>query len=113
MHRQTEKELELDGFYLPFSGKLLANNRWVMLSQLIPWQQFEDEYCATLSKKGQGFPAFSVRMALVALTIKERFRQSDEKCVEQISEKPYLQLFCGLKKFSTKTYFHSTMYVHL
>jgi IS5 family transposase len=91
MYRHTEKQLELDGFQLPFSGKLSADNRWVKLAQLIPWHRFEDQYCATLSKKGQGPPAFSVRMALAALIIKERLQLSDEECVEQISENPYLQ----------------------
>lgn len=112
MYKHTEKQIQFDGFQLPFSGKLSADNRWVRLSQMIPWHQFEDEYCATLSKKGQGPPAFSVRMALAALIIKERLRLSDEECVEQIRENPYLQLFCGLKEFSNKAPFHPTMYVH-
>ena len=112
MYRHTEKQLELEGFHLPFSGELSADNRWVRLAQMIPWHKFEDEYCATLSKKGQGPPAFSVRMALAALIIKERLRLSDEECVEQIRENPYLQFFCGLKEFSNKAPFHPTMYVH-
>lgn len=112
MYKHTEKQLELEGFQLPFSGKLSANNRWVRLAQMIPWHKFEDEYCATLSKKGQGPPAFSVRMALAALIIKERLGLSDEECVEQIRENPYLQFFCGLKEFSDKAPFHPTMYVH-
>jgi hypothetical protein len=61
-------------------------------SYLIPWHQFEDEYCATLSKKRQDPPAFSVRMALAALIMKERLRLSDEECVEQIRENPYLRV---------------------
>jgi len=87
MYRHTEKQLEFEGFDLPFSGQLSTDNRWVRLAKMIPWHQFEDEYCATLSKKGQGPPAFSVRMALAALIIKERLGLSDEECVEQIREK--------------------------
>jgi len=112
MYRHTEKQLEFEGFQLPFSGQLSASNRWVRLAQMLPWHTFEDEYCATLSKKGQGPPAFSVRMALAALIIKERLGLSDEECVEQIRENPYLQFFCGLKEFSDKAPFHPTMYVH-
>lgn len=82
------------------------------MSQVIPWHQFEDEYCAKLSNSGQGPPAFSVRMALAALIIKERLGLSDEECVEQIHENPYLQYFCGFKEFTTETPFHPTMYVH-
>jgi hypothetical protein len=112
MYRHTEKQLSLEGFQLPFSGKLSADNRWVQLAQMIPWHQFEDEYCTNLSKDGQGPPAFSVRMALAALIIKERLGLSDEECVEQIKENPYLQFFCGLKEFTSKAPFHPTMYVH-
>ena len=112
MYRRTEKQREFVEFMLPFGGKLLSSNRWVKMSQLIPWHQFEDEYCSKLSKSGQGPPAFSVRMALAALIIKERLGLSDEECVEQIHENPYLQYFCGLKQFTTETPFHPTMYVH-
>jgi len=112
MYRRSEKQIEFEEFRLPFSGKLSARNRWVQLAQMIPWHKFEDEYRAKLSKKGQGPPAFSVRMALSALIIKERLRLSDEECVEQICENPYLQFFCGLKEFTTEPPFHPTMYVH-
>ena len=103
MYRRTEKQREFVEFNFPFGGKLLSSNRWVKMSQLIPWHQFEDEYCCNLSKSGQGPPAFSVRMALAALIIKERFGLSDKECVEQIHENPYLQYFCGLKQFTTDT----------
>lgn len=112
MYRRTEKQLEFADFQLPFSGKLSASNRWVRLARLIPWHEFEDEYCASLSKRGQGPPAFSVRMALAALIIKERLRLADEECVEQIQENPYLQYFCGFKEFAAEPPFHPTMFVH-
>ena len=112
MYRRTEKQLEFADFQLPFSGKLSASNRWVRLARLIPWHEFEDEYCASLSKRGQGPPAFSVRMALAALIIKERLRLADEECVEQIQENPYLQYFCGFKEFTAEPPFHPTMFVH-
>jgi hypothetical protein len=79
---------------------------------MIPWGEFEDAYCENFSKSGQGPPAFSVRMALAALIIKERLGVSDEECVEQIRENPYLQYFCGLKKFATTPPFHPSMFVH-
>ena len=112
MYRHTEKQLTFVDFQLPFVGKLLSSNRWVRLSQMIPWHEFEDQYCRNLSGSGQGPPAFSVRMALAALIIKERLGVTDEECVEQIRENPYLKYFCGLKKFTTETPFHPTMFVH-
>ena len=112
MYRRKEQQLDIVEFNLPFGGELSANNRWVKLSRMIPWHQFEEEYFTNLSKSGQGPPAFSVRMALAALIIKERLQLSDEECVEMIQENPYLQYFCGLKEFATDAPFHPTMYVH-
>jgi len=45
---------------------------------MIPWGQFEESYCSNLSKSGQGTPAFSVRMALATLIIKEHLGVTDE-----------------------------------
>ena len=96
MYRHNQKQLKFVEFHLPFGGKLLASNRWVRLAGMIPWHEFEDRYCRNLSSSGQGPPALSVRMALAALIIKERLGVTDEECVEQISENPYLQYFCGM-----------------
>ena len=112
MYRHTEKQLTFVDFKLPFGGEFLSSNRWVRLSQMIPWHEFEDQYCQNLSNSGHGPPAFSVRMALSALIIKERLGVTDEECVEQIRENPYLQYFCGLKAFTTEPPFHPTMLVH-
>lgn len=112
MYRHNEKQLKFVDFHLPFGGKLSANNRWVRLARMIPWDQFEASYSAKLSQSGQGPPALSVRMALAALIIKERLGVTDEECVEQIRENPYLQYFCGLKEFTDKQPFHPTMFVH-
>ena len=86
MYRHNEKQLEFIEFNLPFGGKLLASNRWIRLAKLIPWHDFEEQYCQNMSSSGQGFPALSVRMALGALIIKERLGVTDEECVEQIRE---------------------------
>lgn len=112
MYRHNEKQLKFVEFDLPFGGKLLSDNRWVRLSELIPWHEFEDQYRQTLSPSGKGPPALSVRMALAALIIKERLGVSDEECVEQILENPYLQYFCGMKEFSTESPFDPSMFVH-
>ena len=31
-------------FEVPFGGKLSADNRWVKIASLIPWNEFEAEY---------------------------------------------------------------------
>lgn len=112
MYRHSEKQFKFVEFHLPFGGQLLATNRWVRLANIIPWHEFEEQYCRNLTSDGKGPPALSVRMALAALIIKERLGVTDEECVEQIRENPYLQYFCGMKAFSTDRPFHPTMLVH-
>jgi IS5 family transposase len=42
---ETGNQLLLPGdFYLPFGGKLNAENRWVKLARIIPWTKVEQHY---------------------------------------------------------------------
>ena len=109
--RSTPGQLSFENFYLPFGGKLSGENRWVKLAELIPWEEFEEQYAEQLSE-GMGAPAKSFRMALGALIIKERLGTSDIETVEQIRENPYLQFFLGLSEYSDKAPFEASMLVH-
>jgi len=104
-------QLTIENFCLPFGSKLSAENRWVKLAELIPWEEFEAEYAAQFSN-GIGAPAKSFRIALGALIIKEKLGTSDEETVEQICENPYLQYFLGLSEYSGKAPFEASMMVH-
>ena len=112
MYKNNEKQLKFEDFYLPFGGKLRSDNRWVKLSKLIPWHEFEELYARTLAVTGMGAPAMSVRVALGSLIIKERLGTSDEETVEQIRENPYLQYFLGFEEYREEAPFHPTMFVH-
>ena len=92
MYRKTN-QLFLD-FFIAFDGEFDKTNRWVILAQLIPWDQFEDQYVARFASLRFGCLAKPVRMALGALIIKERCGFPDEELVEQIKENPYLQYVC-------------------
>jgi len=46
------------------------------------------------------------------LIIKEDLGVSDRDCVEQITENPYLQYFCGLKAFIIEPPFDASLFVH-
>ena len=65
-------------FELPFEGKLDPNNRWVLMSELIPWSEFEEEYSSKLSSE-MGAPAKTFRMALGSLIIKEKLGISEAR----------------------------------
>ena len=112
MYQKNMRLLSFENFYLPFGGKLNPNNRWIRLADIIPWEEFEDEYAKNFSKNQTGCPAKSVRIALGALIIKERLNTTDEEAVELIRESPYLQFFLGLGGFSDKAPFEASMYVH-
>ena len=112
MYKHNLNQHEFVEFSLPFQGQLSPENKWVKLAALIPWEKFEGCYQKNFSKRGTGHPALSVRMALAALIIKEELGVSDRACVDQITENPYLQYFCGLKAFITEPPFDASLFVH-
>jgi len=112
MYREeSKKQQKLENFYLPFGGHLDEENRWVILSNLVPWDEIEREYKKKLSASGMGAPAKPLRMALGALIIKEKLQISDREVVDQIRETPYLQYFIGLDGYQDKTPFDPSMMV--
>jgi hypothetical protein len=70
------------------------DNRWVLFSSLMPWEELEETYAPQFSPTS-GAPARSVRLAFGALFIKQRLGMSDEETVEQIRENAYMQFFSG------------------
>lgn len=98
MYRKPDPQLTLDDFMLPFSGKMSAENRWVKLAKLIPWDEFGKDY-AFMFPSDRGKVAKPVRMALGSLIIQTRCGYTDRELVHQITENPYLQYFIGLKEY--------------
>ena len=112
MYRKSnQSSISSENFELPFSGKLSPDNRWVIMTELIPWSDFEAEYAKKFSEK-MGAPAKPFRMALGALIIKEKLGTSDRETVEQIKENPYLQYFIGLSEYSNEDPFERSMMVY-
>jgi Transposase domain (DUF772) len=101
----------IEKFKLPFEGQLAEDNRWVIMANLIPWSEFEDEYAKQFTME-MGAPAKSFRIAIGSLIIKERLGLSDRETGEQIRENPYLQYFIGLNSYSNKAPFEASMLVH-
>jgi hypothetical protein len=110
-HKVEQPPTPPENFQLPFEGKLAEDNRWVIMSSLIPWSEFEEEYAENFSAE-MGAPAKPFRMALGSLIIKERLGISDRETVEQIRENPYLQYFIGLTAYSNEAPFEASMLVH-
>jgi IS5 family transposase len=111
MYRRPTNQMVIEDFILPFEGNLDANNRWVKLSKMIPWEQIEKDY-ADLFPSSTGTVAKPLRTALGALIIKERCGFTDRETVEQITENPYLQYFIGLERYQIKPPFDPSLMVH-
>ena len=112
MYRKSnQSDLTPEKFELPVAIDLSSENRWVVMANLIPWSEFEDEYAENFSKK-MGAIAKPFRMALGALIIKEKLGTSDRETVEQIRENPYLQYFLGLSSYSNEAPFDASLMVY-
>ena len=80
---KSQKQLTLEGFETPFEVKLDPNNRWVKLSQCIPWDELAIGYYQNLSIT-HGRPAKDARLVIGAVIIKHKLCLSDEETVQQI-----------------------------
>lgn len=85
--------------------ELDPENRWVVLSSLIPWADIEVKYAEAFANKRTGQRAKTARMAFASELIKKKLGLSDVELVEMITENPYLQYFIGMDEFSTKAPF--------
>lgn len=111
MYRKASSSLTPpDSFELPNEGKLSQDNRWVIMANLIPWDEFEQEYAKNFSSD-MGAPALPFRVALGSLIIKEKLGTSDRETVEQIKENPYLQYFIGQTHYSNEVPFDASLLV--
>jgi hypothetical protein len=109
--KQHNGQLSIEEFHLPFGGTLDPENRWVLLSALMPWEELEETYAPQFSPT-VGAPAKPVRLAFGALFIKQRLGLTDEETVHQIRENAYIQFFLGFAGYSNKAPFDPSMMVH-
>src|SRR5690625_1864880 len=113
MYEHNANQLILpDEFFLPFGDSLNPDNRWIVMVSLIPWSKVEKEYKKRLGNLNEGSKAYSVRLALGSLIIKEKLGLSDEETLLAITENPYLQYFIGLHSFQEKPPFDASSMTH-
>lgn len=108
----SESQLSLAEFDWPFQTSLDEQNRWVKLSQIIPWDALSESYAQNLSLK-KGRPAKPARLVIGAVIIKHKLGLSDEETVAQIQENPYLQYFVGLKGYQMAPPFVPSLLVEI
>ncbi|MCK5478712.1 MAG: hypothetical protein KAI44_07330 [Methylococcales bacterium] len=72
----SSKQLTLAEFDWPFQTDLDENNRWVKISQCIPWDELAEFYYQGLSAE-TGRPAKDARLVIGAVIIKHKLSLSD------------------------------------
>lgn len=108
---QSSKQTVLD-FYLPFGGKLSAENRWVKLAEIIPWDELGTIYNHQLNSN-MGAPSTPSRVVIGALILKHLKKLTDEEVIEDIRENPYYQYFLGFEDFQYRTVFVPSLFVEI
>lgn len=108
----SQNQLPLVAFEWPFQTALDENNRWVKLSECIPWDELAEGYYQGLSRT-QGRPMKDARLVIGAVIIKHKLCLSDEETVAQIQENPYLQYFAGLAGYQMQAPFAPSLLVEI
>jgi len=114
MYKKADRnQLSIEEFYLPFGGQLSADNRWVKLARLMPWDLVEDIYAEKFkNEKPDGNVPIPARVAFGSLKIKAEEAFTDERTLLFITENPYAQYFLGFREFQDKAPFDLSMMVH-
>lgn len=108
----SPNQLILDGFETPFSQQLSKTNRWVKLSQVIPWDKIVESYDRQFNAI-EGRPPISGRVVLGALIIKHMLNLTDEETIHQIEENMFMQYFLGYSSFTNESIFSPTLFVEI
>ncbi len=108
----SEKQLSIEEFKTPFERAMLADNRWVKLSKIVPWDYFAKIYMKMMHTD-LGRPGISPRMVLGALIIKHIEKLDDRGVIATIQENVYMQYFVGLKEFDSTPIFDPSLFVEI
>ena len=107
----SPNQLSLETFASPFAQMLKQDNRWVVLGDLIPWDEICGTYLKHVGVSRTGRPALSPRIVIGSLIIKHILNLDDRETVDQISENMYMQYFLGFPSFSIEPAFDPSLFV--
>jgi len=109
---QSPNQLSIAGFESSFIKELDQNNRWIKLSDRIPWDELVGVYNSKMDG-GQGRPPLNGRIVLGAMIIKHICNFSDRETIEHIQENIYMQYFLGYTGFSSRPPFDASLFVEI
>lgn len=99
MYRSEKFNPSLFGKLFHLGSKLSESNRWLKLSEALPWEKLDGEYGRYFTA-GYGRPAKDSRLVCGLLILKQLKSLSDEDAVAEFMESPYIQAFCGQEYFA-------------
>lgn len=106
----SQYQTKIEEFQIQSKLKLNPTNRWTVLADIIPWDKLVSVYGKKFSWQ-EGRKAINPRIVIGAFIIKHKLNISDEECVENIRENPYMQFFLGLDTFHDAPLFSPTAFV--
>lgn len=107
----SQNQLVFEGFESPFAKNLNSKNRWVILANLIPWDEICNIYLKAVPEYTTGRPRLSPRVVLGSIIIKHLCDTDDRETCSQISENIYMQHFLGYSSFSDEPPFDPSLFV--
>jgi len=109
----SPSQLSFSGFETPFYNQLNPNNRWVVLSSQIPWDDLVSIFNKRNPPKQTGRPALNPRVLIGAVIIKHILNLDDRETVAQITENMYLQYFLGYSSYIKEPPFDPSLFVDI
>ncbi len=107
----SPNQLEITGFSNPFTEHLDKENRWVVLSKLIPWDELSATYLKHVGTSMTGRKPLNPRIVIGSIIIKHICNLDDREVVSQIRENLYMQYFLGYSNFSKEAPFDASLFV--
>lgn len=105
----SQYQQEIEEFGNLYHMKLNPQNRWVLLSNHLPWDSLVKIYSEHFSNLGR--VTINPRVVIGSLIVKHKLELSDDETVQTISENPYIQYFLGFREFLTEPPFSSSLFV--
>ncbi len=107
----SPNQLTLEGFETPFEQSLNPKNRWVVLANIIPWDEISNLYLKHVGVSNTSRPRINPRIVIGSVIIKHMCNLDDRETVDQISENVYMQYFLGYSSFTNQAPFDASLFV--
>ena len=83
---QSQNQLTIKEFEMPFEAELNPTNRWVLMSQMIPWDEFARAYQKNFPSR-RGAPTIDATVADADIKFPtDLAKDLSPKCEESLSE---------------------------